>query len=182
MKPDYDKDNVEYIKHRRVEQQDGVTEEIQERVPILQDDSTAFQVLEFFAAFAQCRRHMVWIAGPRLFQRFALHLNGTHLINWQIQIDGVDESPDDFDEQLAAFKISLLEGYKYGDQIDALREMKKTRDQTPSQFLLAFRAAESRAVQLPDAPIQAGFSHEERKRIFLRQCPYPGRINLRMPT
>ena len=171
MKPDYNKDSVEYVKHRRAEQQDGVTEEIQERVPVLQDDSTAYQTLEFFAAFEKCRRHMEWNTGPRHYQRFGLHLTGSHLTNWEAQIDGADETVDEFDEQLGAFKLTLLQGYKYGDQMDALREMKKPRDQTPSQFLLAFRAAESRAVQLPDAPNNAGFTDDERIRIFFKAMP-----------
>jgi len=42
---------------------------------------------------------------------------------------------------------------------------------TPSAFLLVFRAAESHAIQLPDAPAIAGFDDMERKRCFKNAMP-----------
>ena len=92
IKADYDESLVEYIKHRRSESNNNVTEEISERVPILPDDATAHRIVTFLAAFNQARRHMQWTTGPKLFQRFELHLQGTHLLTWQDQTFGANQT------------------------------------------------------------------------------------------
>ena len=67
LKPDYDESTIEYIKHHRSKVVGGVTEEIQERIPILPADATPYLKLKFFATFSKVRRHMQWTTGPRLF-------------------------------------------------------------------------------------------------------------------
>ena len=172
IKADYDESLVEYIKHRRSESNNNVTEEISERVPILPDDATAHRIVTFLAAFNQARRHMQWTTGPKLFQRFELHLQGTHLLTWQDQTFGANQTVAIFNGHLELFKDSLLAGYDYEEQKDYLRSIRKTADQTPSQFYLKFLAAETHARLLPDAPDdEPVFSEEERKRLFLRAMP-----------
>ena len=51
LKADYDKALVKFIKHCHAETNAGVTEEIQERIPVLTEDATAYQTLDFLAAF-----------------------------------------------------------------------------------------------------------------------------------
>jgi hypothetical protein len=165
-------EDVEYIKHRRSEDQNGVREEIQEQIPKLTDRSTPHQILRFFVTFDQVRKHMQWTTGPRLYQRFHMHLDGTHLIAWEEQVSGVNETVNSFNLQSAAFKVSLLQGYKYLDQMDYLRTVRKSKEQSPKDFLRLVRAAETIACQLPDAPpLNSGFSEIERKRNFLQAMP-----------
>jgi transposase InsO family protein len=98
-------------------------------------------------------------------------LEGTHLTEWEQQTNGMNQIMAAFDVQFIAFKQSLLQGYSYLDQIDYLCAVKKTRDQQPKDFLRLLRHSETLACQLPDAPPNAGFSDEERKRIFLHAMP-----------
>jgi hypothetical protein len=172
LKPDYDKSEVEFIKHRRAEVQAGVTEEVQERVPIIDDASTPFQKLEMFTAFAKARRHLAWTTGPKLFQRFCMQLEGSHLMTWDDQIVGVQQTVPNFDMHLLTFKNTLLMGYRHGDQMDYLRSIKKPKDMSPGEFLLLFRASETHARSLPEPPAAgATFEDEERKRIYLKAMP-----------
>jgi hypothetical protein len=164
-------EDMEFIKHRRSEVNNGVTEEIQEQVPKLTDSATPYHILRFFSSFTQVRRHMQWTTGPRLFQRFHMHLEGTHLTTWEDQINGLAETVANFDAQFIAFKGTLLQGYKYLDQMDYLRTVKKTKDQTPKDYLRLVRASETLASQLPDAPNNPGFTDLERRRNFLRAMP-----------
>ena len=108
---------------------------------------------------------MQWNTGPKLFQRFIMHLEGVHLTTWEAQIDGVNETVVNFNAQFTDFKRGLLEGYKYLDQMDYLKELKKGKEQIPKEHLRLVRAAETMACMLPDAP-NAGFSEDERKRNF----------------
>ena len=87
FKADFDESEVEYVKHRRSEVHNGVTEEISERVPKLSDDATPYQILKFFTSFAHARDSLQWNTGPRLFQRFRLHLGETHLQQWTVDSD-----------------------------------------------------------------------------------------------
>ena len=174
LKPDYDESTVEYLTHRRSEVVAGVTEEIQQRVPILPTDATPFLKLKFFAAFTKARRHLQWTTGPRLFQRFEMHLSDLHLATWEAQAQGVAATVANFNQQYAAFKTTLLSGYRYHDQMDFLRQVKKQPDQSPSQFVLMCSAAEAHAIQLPDAPVApatVGFTAEERRRNLLQAMP-----------
>ena len=47
LKPPVDED-IEYIKHRRSEVNNGVTEEIQEKIQKLKDDASPYHILRFF--------------------------------------------------------------------------------------------------------------------------------------
>jgi hypothetical protein len=150
-------EDLEFIKHKRSEENNGVREEIEERVPKLSDEATPYQILRFFTSFNQVRRHMNWTTGPRLYQRFHVHLEGTHLVTWEDQVNEVNQTVQTFDQEYIQFKANLLAGYKYYDQMDYLRQVKKTKDQTPKEFLRLVRASETLACQLPDAPNNPGF-------------------------
>jgi hypothetical protein len=172
MKPDYKAEDVEYIKHRRsTTDANGNTEQTELRVPKLKDESTTYQIIEFFAYFCECRCHMHWTTGPKLFQKFLSQLEGDHSTSWTVQVAGIGETVVNFDAQHDVFKTGLLSGCQYHDQMDFLRTLRKSVDQTPTQFLRALRAAESRAAELPDAPANPGFSEMERKRVFYLAMP-----------
>jgi hypothetical protein len=167
LKPDYDKASVEFVKHRRSEVQGGVTEEIQEQVPIIGDSSTPYQKLEMFNAFTKACRHLGWTTGPKLFQRFAMQLEGSHLVTWDEQIAGVAATVANFDAHFITFKSTMLAGYRQGDQLDYLRSIRKPKDMSPGEFLLLFRASETHARSLPGAPADGvTFGDEERRRNF----------------
>jgi len=172
FKPDYDETEIEYIKHRRSEYNNGITEEISERVPKLPSDATPYLILTFFSTFAHVRETMQWTTGVKLFQRFRIQLMTVHLETWLIQVNGVNQTVANFDANLEEFKAQLLRGYKYHNQMDFLRTMKKPPEMSPSKFLLAFRASEGHARQLPDAPgVGAGFSDIERRRCLYNAMP-----------
>lgn len=171
LKPDYEEDSKNCIKHRRSEVINHVTEEVSETVPKLTDDATAFQTLVFFSAFTQARRNMQWTTGPTLFRKFIVHLAGTPLVIWEGLVEDLNQSVNTFNTALQEFKEELLQGYHYEDQMDYIRDLKKPRDETPSQFLVKVRASISRCQHLPDAPDEAGFSESEFKRWFLHAMP-----------
>jgi hypothetical protein len=164
-------EDIEYVKHRRSEVNNGVTKEIQERVPKLKDDASPYQILRFFTSFTQVRRHMHWTTGPRLFQRFHMHLEGVHLTTWEDQVQNLNETVVNFDAPFIEYKRSLLEGYCYLDQMDYLQSVKKTKDQSPKDYLRIVQASETLACQLPDAPNNAGFTNMERRRNFFQAMP-----------
>jgi hypothetical protein len=83
---------IEYVKHCRSEVINGVTEEIQEKIPKLSDDASANTTLRFFAAITQVRTHMQWTTEPKLFQRFSLHLQGVNLTTWEAQVQNVNQT------------------------------------------------------------------------------------------
>ena len=173
FKSDYDETALEYIKHRRSETVNNVTEEISEMLFKLTDDATPFLILRFFSTFKHVRQTMQWTTGPKLFQKFRVHLSDTHLSTWSALNAGVHETVANFDSGIFEFKTTLLTGYKYYDQMDYLRNMKKPPTMSPGEFLLAFRASEARACQLPDAPLaDAGFQEIERRRIYYSAMPY----------
>eukprot|EP00977_Amphora_coffeiformis_P006003 scaffold1289_cov178-Amphora_coffeaeformis.AAC.1 len=55
--------------------------------------------------------------------------------------------------------------------MDYLRQVKKTKDRTPKEFLWLVRASETLACQLPDAPNNPGFSDLERRQNFFQEMP-----------
>ena len=69
---------------------------------------------------------MQWTTGPKLFQRFELHLQGTHLLTWQTQTFGANQTVAIFNGHLEVFKDSLLAGYNYEEQKDYLRLIRNT--------------------------------------------------------
>ena len=125
-------EDIEFIKHQCSEcDKNGVTEEIKEKIPKLSDEATPYHILCFFTAFTQVRCHINWTTGPLLYQSFYLHLEGVHLTTWEDIIDGTNKTIQIFNAQYIAFKATLVEGYKYLNQMDYLQQIKKTKDQIP---------------------------------------------------
>ena len=109
---------VEFIKHQlRTRAQDN-EETIEERIPKLSEDSSPYDILQFLSVFQRVRRTMNWTTGPKLYQKFAVHLSTYHLDVWELLTEDRNATVANFNEQLQEFKAELLQGYSYEDQMD----------------------------------------------------------------
>ena len=172
--PEDDADKTEFVKHSRtITEADGSSDVLEERIPKLSEDATPYDILKFLAAFGRARTNLRWTTGPRLYQKFPVHLSGYHLEVWETTIeDDPNQTVANFNASLEDFKLELLQGYNYEDQMDYLRELCKPPKMDPSKFLLKLRAANRLAIQLPGAPDNnPGFSETQMKRVYLQAMP-----------
>ena len=115
----------EYVKHSRSStDNNNVTESIEERVPIIGDESTPRQLLDFLARFQQARRSLHWTTGPKLFQKFPTHLTGIQVDNRNQAIHGLNATEDNFEAAIITFKNTSLAGFSYHDQMDFIRSLR----------------------------------------------------------
>jgi len=106
-----------------------------------------------------------------------MHLGDVHEMTWDAIINGQNHTINNFDLSIQEFKTQLLSGYRYSDQMDFLRSIRKPPELTPTSFMLQFRASEMQVLQLPDAPNAGrGFSDFERRRLFYKAMPYAWQI------
>ena len=169
-----DDDDVKYIKHSRVTtDKDNVRETTEERVPKLNDEATPRQILLFLAAFRRARQALQWTAGPKLFQKFRMHLGDDHLDVWdEIAKASSTQTVATFASSLDEFKKELLQAYHYLDQISYLRSLKKPGSLTPAEFARKLKAANRMAAELPDVPTgDTSLSKDELKQTFLQAMP-----------
>ncbi len=129
----------------------GNEDTTEDKIPKLSKEASLHEILQFLNAFQRVRRTMDWTTGPKLVQKFPMHLTGYHLDIWEQVAAGQPAPVDGFNETLQTFKTELLRGYTYEDQMDYLRSLRKTGKMEPSRFLLKLRAANRMATQLPDA-------------------------------
>ena len=168
---DYEIENpstIEYIRHQFREDDDI----IEERIPKLREDASPYEILHFLNTFQRARTTMSWTTGPKLYQKFQLHLSDYHLEVWYLFMNDRAHTVVRFDAHLKEFKTELLQGYSYEDQMDYLRSLKKPGAMEPSQFLLKLRAANRLATQLSNRPaVDTGFNDLQLKRVFLAAMP-----------
>ena len=146
----YDESEIEYIKHERVVVENNEErDKIIERVPRLSEEAEPFEILRFLAAFARAREDLAWTTGPKLYQKFRMHLTGYPLELWDTTIFGNNRTVATFNVALNEFKNELLQGYHYEDQLDYLREVKKPGKMTPTKFLLKLKMHNKLVTQLP---------------------------------
>lgn len=142
---------IEFIKHQhRVRTEQGNEDTVEDRIPKLSEDALPFEILQFLSTFQRVRQTLNWTTGPKLFQKFPMHLSGYHLDVWESVATGRNATVIGFNQTLQDFKLELLEGYTYEDQLDYLRTVKKPGKMEPGQFLLKLRAANRMAAQLPN--------------------------------
>lgn len=76
-----DRTELTYVKHYRRVTENNVEETFQEQVPRLSETAEPlFELLKFLAAFQHARDTLTWTTGPKLFQKFPMHLEGKHLL------------------------------------------------------------------------------------------------------
>ena len=181
LKPDFDESKLQFVKHKITRDENGVREETEQRVPTLPITATAYQKLMFFEAFSRARLIMGWTTGPKLYSKFVMHLSLVHLRTWTTTVGNHNQTVANFDVDLQAFKSTLLTGYRYHNQMDYLREVKKPRESSPIDFLNLFLSAEQMALELPDTPaLQPGFSEAERRRCYYKAMPILLQISMLM--
>jgi hypothetical protein len=134
---DHDDSKLEFVKHQRTTTDaNDVRETTEERVPKLAEDASPYEILRFLSAFNRTKINLSWTTGPKLFQKFPMHLEGYHYDAWELITDGVNPTVALFTTSIEEFKNELLEGYTYEDQMDYLRDLKKPGKLEPSTFLL----------------------------------------------
>ncbi len=125
----------EFIKHQlRMQAQDN-EDIIEDQIPKLSEEASPYEILQFLSIFQRVRRTMNWTTGPKLYQKFPVHLSGYHLDVWELPTNDRTATVANFNDQLQEFKSELLQGYTDEDQMDYLRTLKKPGNMGPSQFL-----------------------------------------------
>jgi hypothetical protein len=153
LKPDYEESSVHRIKHSQARDVAGVSEKTTVEVPRLSENAGTYELLTFIREFQRARSIMSWTTGPRLFEKFEVHLQGFHRQTWSDEAAGhATQTVATFDETVRAFKSQLLEDEDYDNQLDFIRELKKPRDMKPGTFLLYLRIQNSMVQELPGAP------------------------------
>ena len=87
---DYESENptaVEYVKHQLRVRAQNSEDTIEERIPKLSEDASPGEILQFLSAFQRVRRTMGWTSGPKLYQKFPVHLSAYHLDVWELLSD-----------------------------------------------------------------------------------------------
>ncbi len=115
---------------------------------------------------------MGWTTGPKRYQKFPIRLHDYHLDVWELLTGDRTHTVAHFNAQLQEFKLELQRGYKYEEQMNYLRSLKKSDKMEPSQFLLKLRLANRMAIQLLDAPeFEQGLSDLQLRRVFFAAMP-----------
>jgi hypothetical protein len=118
LKPDYEESSVHWIKHAQSRDVAGVSEKTTVKVPRLSEDSGTSVLLTFIREFQRTRAIMSWTTGPKLFEKFEMHLQGLHRQTWSNEAAGQAQTAVMFDLTVLAFKGQLLENKDYANQLD----------------------------------------------------------------
>ena len=99
---DYEPDTttpVEYVKHQlKVRAPDGTEDTIEDRIQKLREDAPPFEILQFLSTFQRVRQTMGWTTGPKLFQKFPMHLFGyQHLDLWELLRNNQNATVNNFE-------------------------------------------------------------------------------------
>ena len=97
---DYELDttSLEYVKHQlKTRAADGTEDTIEDRIPKLREDAPPFEILHFLSTFQRVRRTMGWTTGPKLVQKFPMHLTGYHLDTWELHMAGRNATANNFE-------------------------------------------------------------------------------------
>ncbi len=172
---DYEPDHttpVVYIKHQLRTRNEDNGYIVEDNIPKLNEDASPYEILQFLSTFQRVRKAMGCTTGSKLYQKFPIHLHDYHLDVWELVSGDRTHTVAHFNAQLQGFKLELLRGYRYEEQMNYLRSLKKPGKMEPSQFLLKLRSANRMAIQLPDAlEFDQGFSDLQLRRVFLAAMP-----------
>jgi hypothetical protein len=61
---------------------------------------------------------MSWTTGPRLYEKFEVHLQGFYRQIWSNETAGKGQTVATFDDTVLAFKSQLLKDEDYDNQLD----------------------------------------------------------------
>jgi hypothetical protein len=82
LKKDFSTKSLEVIKHSVTRTVNGDSEKTMVEVPKLRVEATNMEYLHFVNSFGKARRIMEWTTGPRLFSKFAMHLEDDLEVQW----------------------------------------------------------------------------------------------------
>jgi hypothetical protein len=172
LKPDYEQSAIHRIKHAQTREIAGVTEKTSVEVPQLSEQAGTYELLTFLREFELARATMSWTTGPKLYEKFIMHLQGYHRQTWTDEAAGKAQTVATFDQTILEFKEQLLENKDYDNQMDYIRDLHKPQDMKPGTFLLYLRIQNSMVQELPGAPLaDPGFSDMQLRRIYLHAMP-----------
>ena len=88
LEADYDESKLYFIKHsRKVTNADGSVDYTEMSIPRLEEEATATQIVDFLTEFTEARTTLRWTTGPKLFEKFRMHLRGDAKDIWQEAVD-----------------------------------------------------------------------------------------------
>jgi hypothetical protein len=88
LKPDYSESSIHRIKHTQTKDVGGVSEKTTVKVPQLSEDAGTYELLTFIREFQLARATMSWTTGPKLYEKFLMHLQGYHCQTWSDEAAG----------------------------------------------------------------------------------------------
>ena len=121
LKPDYEESSIHRIKHSQARDIAGVSEKTTVEVPRLSEDAGTYELLMFIREFQRARTIMSWTTGPRLYEKFEMHLLGFHRQIWTDEAAGQPQTVVTFETTISAFKDQLLKNEDYDNQLDYIR-------------------------------------------------------------
>ena len=99
LKPDYNASDVPRIKHtKETTDNNGDTTKQTIHLPNLPENSTPYQMLDFFREFSDACETMEWTTGDQKFTKVKIQLQGLHKETWNEALDAIGDgrSNDDF--------------------------------------------------------------------------------------
>jgi hypothetical protein len=131
LKPDYEDSGIHRIKHSQQREIAGVLDKTTVEVPRLSEDAGTYELLTFIREFQRAQAILGWTTGPKLFDKFKMHLQGFHRQTWSDEAHGQAQTVIHFDNTILAFKGQLLAHEVYANQMDFLRDLQKPPDMKP---------------------------------------------------
>jgi hypothetical protein len=115
---------------------------------------------------------MGWTTGPKLFSKFAMHLEGDDKTIWADLIDGENQTVMNFDAALKELVASRFLPDDYQVQKRYLMSIRKPADVEPGLFLSLLRFHNRLLSFLPGAPDKnPGLDNEELKETYYSSMP-----------
>ena len=181
LKPDYNASDVPRIKHtKETTDNNGDTTKQTIHLPNLPENSTPYQMLDFFREFSDACETMEWTTGDQKFTKVKIQLQGLHKETWNEALDAIGNgrSNDDFLDARYIFLSETFEEFRdYDTQMDNLRSLKKPADMPTKTFLQYLRIANKQVIMIPGAPADGGLTEAEIKKIFLQAMPRQWQTN-----
>jgi hypothetical protein len=105
-------------------------------VPQLSEEAGTYELLRtFIREFQLARATMSWTTGLKLYEKFLVHLQGSHCQAWVDEAAGQAQTVATSDVTLLAIKQELLENEYYDNQMDYIQDLHKPRDMMSGTFI-----------------------------------------------
>ena len=153
FKKDFSPKSLDMVKHSVTRTVNEETEKTTIEVPKLRVEATNMEYLHFINSFEKARRVMSWTTGPRLFNKFQMHLEDDHETKWDDITTGLNETVANFDQAISEFTSQRFQPDDYHVHKKFLLSLRKPGEVDPEMFLSLLRYHNRLLALLPGAPI-----------------------------